>query len=113
MPQIEYVVQEEPKKTFFRSSAKELAFIEESFIPQLYHMEITPSISEGKFGTAGEQILQSGLETMRENNEKLYLRCVHLEASNKRLKETLQKFANLEQAVVERAILAIESEPKL
>jgi len=73
-------------------------------------MEITSSISNGLFADASAQIMASGLEQMREKNEQLYLRVLHLEASNKRMKEQLKLLVSVEGEVAKRAKEALDME---
>ena len=76
----------------------------------IYRMEVTPSISNGTFPDAPSQIMRSGLEQMREKNEQLYLRVLHLEASNKRMKEQLKLLVSVEGEVAKRAKEALDME---
>ena len=74
-------------------------------------MTITPSVSSGVFTSASDQVLQAGLESMRKKSEELFLRCIALEASNKRLKDNLRKLAEVDERVSKMAMVALECEP--
>jgi hypothetical protein len=74
-------------------------------------MSITPAITSGTFSSASDQVLQAGLESMRKKNEELFLRCLALEASNKRLKANLRKLAEVDEKVSKMAMVALECEP--
>ena len=77
---------------------------------RIYRMDVTPSITKGRFADASAQIMASGLEQMREKNEQLYLRVVQLEASNKRMKEQLKLLVSVEGEVAKRAKEALDME---
>jgi hypothetical protein len=55
-------------------------------------------------------VLRMGLEQMREKNEQLYFRVIHLEASNKRLKEQLRTLAEVDGKVSKMAKDALAME---
>ena len=55
-------------------------------------------------------VLRMGLEQMREKNEQLYFRVIHLEASNKRLKEQLRTLADVDGKVAQMAKDALAME---
>lgn len=55
-------------------------------------------------------VLRMGLEQMREKNEQLYFRVIHLEASNKRLKEQLRTLAEVDGKVSQMAKDALAME---
>ena len=93
------------------SIAKELANKLPRCNSLLDKMSITPSITSGVFTSASDQVLQAGLESMRKKSDELFLRCIALEASNKRLKENLRKLAEVDERVSKMAILALECEP--
>jgi len=93
------------------SIAKELANKLPRCNSLLDTMSITPAITSGTFSSASDQVLQAGLESMRKKNEELFLRCLALEASNKRLKANLRKLAEVDEKVSKMAMVALECEP--
>ena len=93
------------------SIAKELANKLPRCNSLLDTMSITPAIASGTFSSASDQVLQAGLESMRKKNEELFLRCLALEASNKRLKANLRKLAEVDEKVSKMAMVALECEP--
>jgi hypothetical protein len=56
------------------------------------------------------EVLKTGLEQMRERNESLYFRVLHLEASNRRLKDTLKLLAEVDSKVGRMALDALSME---
>lgn len=80
-----------------------------------YRMSVTQSVvnvldnrQEGE--PAVVSVLRMGLEQMREKNEQLYFRVIHLEASNKRLKEQLRTLAEVDGKVSKMAKDALAME---
>ena len=84
---------------------------EKPFLSELHRMTTPSTIQSGLFSNAGSEIMRSGLEQMREHNEKLYMRVIHLEASNKRLKDQLKLLVEVDSQVAQRAKEALEMEP--
>lgn len=84
---------------------------ERPFLAGLHRMTTPSTIQSGLFADAGSEIMRSGLEQMRQHNEKLYMRVVHLEASNKRLKDQLKLLVEVDSEVAKRAKEALEMEP--
>ncbi|NBW14885.1 MAG: hypothetical protein EBR82_43480 [Caulobacteraceae bacterium] len=73
-------------------------------------MSIPPTVERASFKDASAEILHAGLTQMREKNEELFLRVVHLEAQNKRMKEQLKLLVEVEGEVAKRAQKALEME---
>jgi hypothetical protein len=76
-----------------------------------YRMSITDSVTNIQpKQNAVVEVLKSGLEQMREKNEALYFRVLHLEASNKRLKEQLKVLAEADSKIGKMALDALSME---
>ena len=76
-----------------------------------YRMSLTDSVMniQPKENAVAE-VLKTGLEQMRERNEALYFRVLHLEASNRRLKDTLKLLAEVDSKVGRMALDALSME---
>jgi len=83
---------------------------EKPFVAQAYRMSIPPTVENASFKDASAEILSAGLRQMREKNEELFMRVVHLEAQNKRMKEQLKLLVEVEGEVAKRAKEALEME---
>ena len=76
-----------------------------------YRMSLTESVTNIKpKENPVVEVLKSGLEQMREKNEALYFRVVHLEASNRRLKDKLKVLAEVDSRVGKMALDALSME---
>lgn len=76
-----------------------------------YRMSIPKSLSNIRTEeNPVAEVLKTGLEQMRERNEALYFRVMHLEASNKRLKDTLKLLAGVDSKVGSMALDALSME---
>lgn len=80
-----------------------------------YRMSVTQSVmnvldKKEENEPAVVSVLRMGLEQMREKNEALYFRVIHLEASNKRLKEQLRTLAEVDGKVSKMAKDALAME---
>lgn len=76
-----------------------------------YRMSIPKSLSNIRTEeNPVAEVLKTGLEQMREKNEELYFRVVHLEASNRRLKDKLKVLAEADSRVGKMALDALSME---
>lgn len=81
----------------------------------LFRMSVTQSVMNVLENPKDDEpavvsVLRTGLEQMREKNEQLYFRVIHLEASNKRLKEQLKVLAEVDSKVGQMALDALSME---
>ena len=58
------------------------ACLEKPFVAQAYRMSIPPTVENASFKDASAEILSAGLKQMREKNEELFMRVIHLEAQS-------------------------------
>jgi hypothetical protein len=95
--------------------AKELACRDHYGDASSFRMSVTQSVvnvleKKEQNEPAVVSVLRMGLEQMREKNEALYFRVIHLEASNKRLKEQLRTLAEVDGKVAKLAKDALAME---
>ena len=95
--------------------AKELACRDHYGDASNFRMSVTQSVmnvleKQEENEPAVVSVLRMGLNQMREKNEALYFRVIHLEASNKRLKEQLRTLAEVDGKVSQMAKDALAME---